>query len=125
MSAGLIAAVAVFMWAHSADLGNPAALAKAFDPAAMRTMFARAGEAERCQRQGIAWLSGLGEKPTACGDMDKMLAANPDNDELIANLDELAGQKVATAGTCGLSRSGRSAASRPTITRWATAICRR
>jgi Zn-dependent protease with chaperone function len=95
MSAGAVAAVAVFLWAHSADLGNPAALVRAFDPAAMRTMFARAGQAERCQRQGIAWLAGLGEKPTACGDMDKMLAAHPGNDELIAKLEEsVAVQKV-------------------------------
>jgi len=94
MSAGAIAAVAVFLWAHSADLGNPAALVKAFDPAAMRTMFARAGEAERCQRQGIAWLSGLAEKPTACGDMDKLLAGHPDKDALIGNLKEPMGQQT-------------------------------
>jgi Zn-dependent protease with chaperone function len=94
MSAGVIAAVAVFLWAHSADLGNPAALVKAFDPAAMRTMFARAGQAERCQRQGIAWLSGLAEKPTACGDMDKLLAGHPDKDALIGNLKEPMGLEV-------------------------------
>ena len=94
MSAGVIAAVAVFLWAHSADLGNPAALVRAFDPAAMRTMFKRAGEAERCQRQGIAWLTGLAEKPTACGDMDKMLAGHPDKDVLIAKLEEPRGLEV-------------------------------
>src|SRR5215471_17401565 len=95
MSVGAIAAVGVFLWVHSADLGNPAALVRAFDPAAMRTMFARAGEAERCQRQGLAWLAGLAEKPTACGDMDKKLAAHPGNDELIAKLKEsVAAQKV-------------------------------
>jgi Zn-dependent protease with chaperone function len=94
MSAGVIAAVAVFLWAHSADLRNPAALVKAFDPAAMGTMFKRAGEAERCQRQGIAWLTGLAEKPTACGDMDKMLAGHPDKDALIANLKEPRGLEV-------------------------------
>jgi len=95
MSLGAIAAVGVFLWVHSADLGNPTALVKAFDPAAMRTLFARAGEAERCQRQGVAWLAGLAEKPTACGDMDKILAAHPGNDELIAKLKEsVAAQKV-------------------------------
>jgi hypothetical protein len=60
----------------------------------MRTMFARAGQAERCQRQGIAWLSGLGEKPTACGDIDKLLAGHPDKDALIGNLEEPKGQQA-------------------------------
>ena len=71
-------------------------------PLAMRTMFARAGEAERCQRQGIAWLSGLAEKPTACGDMDKMLAGHPDKDALIGNLKEpMRGGSRPTACTRG------------------------
>jgi Zn-dependent protease with chaperone function len=95
MSAGAIAAVGVFMLVHSADLGNPAALVKAFDPAAMRTLFATAGEGARCQRQGVAWLAGLAEKPTDCKDLEKMLAAHPGNDELIAKLKEsVAAQKV-------------------------------
>jgi hypothetical protein len=57
-------------------------------------MFARAGEAERCQRQGIAWLSGLADKPTACGDMDKLLAGHPDKDALIGILEEPMGQQT-------------------------------
>src|SRR5215831_7503786 len=95
MSVGAVAAVGVFLLVHRADLGNPAAIVKAFDPAAMRTLFARAGEAERCQRQAVGWLAGLAEKPTACGDLDKTLAAHPGNDELIAKLKEsVAAQKV-------------------------------
>jgi Zn-dependent protease with chaperone function len=86
MSVGAIAAVGVFLVVHSADLGNPAALVKAFDPAAMRTFFAKAGQAERCQRQGIAWLTGMADLPTDCGDLDKMLAGHPDKDALIGKL---------------------------------------
>ena len=53
MSVGAVAAIGVFLWAHSADLRNPAALVKALDPAPMRTLFAMGEEQARCQRQGI------------------------------------------------------------------------
>ena len=49
---GAVAAIGVFLWAHSADLGKPSALAAAFDPAPMRTYFAMGGEGLRCQVQG-------------------------------------------------------------------------
>jgi Zn-dependent protease with chaperone function len=74
MSVGAVAAVAVFLWWHSADLGNPAALARALDPAPMRTLFAMFGDGERCLRLGLAAQIGLGgeKNPRECSDMDKM-----------------------------------------------------
>src|SRR5262249_10721084 len=42
MSVGAALAVGVFLWVHSADLRNPAALVRALDPAPMRTFFAEA-----------------------------------------------------------------------------------
>ena len=59
MTVGAVAAIGVFLWVHSADLGKPSALAEAFDPAPMRTFFAMGGEGLRCQMQGIGWLIGL------------------------------------------------------------------
>ena len=53
MTVGAVAAIGVFLWFHSADLGKPSALAEAFDPAPMRTFFAMGGEGMRCQVQGI------------------------------------------------------------------------
>jgi hypothetical protein len=77
MSFGAVAAVGVFLWAHSADLGHPAALARAFDPASLGTFFAAAGENARCQRQGIGWMIGLGGLPTDCSKVGNMFAARP------------------------------------------------
>ena len=68
MSVGAVAAAGVFLWVHSADLGNPAALAKAFDPAPARALVAMGREVARCQRQGLGSLIGLAEKPTGCSD---------------------------------------------------------
>jgi hypothetical protein len=66
----------VFLWAHSADLGRPSALAGAFDPALLRSFFAMGGEGLRCQGQGIGQLVGLTERPTGCDEaIDKMLIA--------------------------------------------------
>jgi hypothetical protein len=76
MSLGAVAAVGVFLWLHSADLRNPAALAKALDPAPMRTLLALGGEEARCQRQGIGQLIGQSAKPVDCSDFYKMLAAH-------------------------------------------------
>jgi Zn-dependent protease with chaperone function len=78
LTVGAVAAIGVFLWAHSADLGRPSALAAAFDPAPMRTFFAMGGEGMRCQMQGIGWLTGLAAAPTACDQtsMDEMLAAH-------------------------------------------------
>src|SRR5262245_8827668 len=76
MSVGAVAAVGVFLWVHSADLGKPAALLEACDPASMRTLFAAAGEAAQCQRQGIGSLLGLAARPAACDDVEAMVAAH-------------------------------------------------
>ena len=89
MSVGAVAAVGVFLWVHSADLRNPAALAKAFDPAPVQTLFAMGGEQAKCLRQGIAGQLGLfGQpaKPVVCGDLNKMLAAHSGDDGLIGQV---------------------------------------
>jgi hypothetical protein len=92
MSVGAVAAVGVFLWAHAADLGKPAALAKAFDLASVKTMFAMGGEGARCQMQGIGWFIGMAAKPTNC-DMDQMLAPHRGNDGLFGKLaDSMTGQ---------------------------------
>ena len=52
MTVGAVAAIGVFLWAHSADLGNPAALAKAFDPAPVQTLFAMGGGTRGCLSAG-------------------------------------------------------------------------
>jgi Zn-dependent protease with chaperone function len=86
MSVGAVAAVGVFVWIHSADLGNPAALIKAFDPAPMRTLFAAAGEAAQCERQGIGWYFGLAAKPTGCDEVETKLRAHHGENGLFGKL---------------------------------------
>lgn len=78
MTVGAIAAVAVFLWAHRADLTTPSALAAAFDPAPVKTFFAMGGEGMRCQIQGIGRLAGLANAPVGCDEasIDKMLAVH-------------------------------------------------
>jgi Zn-dependent protease with chaperone function len=89
MSLGAVAAVGVFLWVHSADLGKPAALAEALDPAPLRTLFAMAGETRRCLWQGIGSEIGLAAKPTDCSsDFDKVLAAHAGKGGLIGKLME-------------------------------------
>jgi Zn-dependent protease with chaperone function len=74
MSVGAVAAVGVFLWIHSADLGNPAALVKAFDPAPMRTLFTAAGEAALCLPvKYIGLLIGSAATSTDCDHPDKKL----------------------------------------------------
>src|SRR5262249_6808763 len=76
MSVGAVAAIGVFLWAHSADLGKPAVLIKAaFDPAPVRAFFAMAGEERRCLWHGLGSVIGLSEKPTDCDDLDKRFGA--------------------------------------------------
>jgi Zn-dependent protease with chaperone function len=86
MSVGAVAAVGVFLWVHSADLGNPAALAKAFDPAPVRTLFAMYGEQARCQMQVVGRKIGQAATPADCSDMDKMLAAHSGDDGLVGKV---------------------------------------
>jgi Zn-dependent protease with chaperone function len=86
MSVGAVAAVGVFLWVHSADLRNPAALANVFDPAPVRTLFAMGGEQARCLRQGIGGVIGQAAKPVDCSDLYKMLAAHGGDDGLIGKV---------------------------------------
>jgi hypothetical protein len=86
MSVGAVAAVGVFLWVHSADLRNPAALAEAFDPAPVRTLLALGGENAKCQRQGILGVMGQSEKPVDCSGLYKMLAEHSRDDGLIGKL---------------------------------------
>jgi hypothetical protein len=86
MSVGAIAAVGVFLWAHSADLHNPAALAEAFDPAPVRTLLAMGGEQAKCLRQGLAGQIGQPGKPVDCSGLDKMLTAHSGDAGLIGKI---------------------------------------
>ena len=86
MSLGAVAAVGVFLWAHSADLRNPAALAKALDPAPVQTLFALGEEHAKCLRQGIAGQIRQPAKPVDCSDLNKMLAAHTGDDGLIGKI---------------------------------------
>jgi Zn-dependent protease with chaperone function len=86
MSVGAVAAVGVFLWVHSADLRNPAALAKAFDPAPVRTLLAMQGEHAKCLREGIAGQIGQSEKPADCSDLFKMLEAHSGDDGVIGQI---------------------------------------
>jgi Zn-dependent protease with chaperone function len=85
LTVGAVAAVAVFLWAHSADLGKPSALIAAFDPAPMRTFFDLGGEGMRCQLQGIGWAAGLAAKPQSC-EPNEMLAAHRGKDNIFGKL---------------------------------------
>jgi Zn-dependent protease with chaperone function len=85
MSVGAALAVGVFLWTHSADLRNPAALAQAFDPAPTRALFALGGENAKCQRQGIGHALGLTAAPD-CSDLGKMLAAHSNDAGIIGQL---------------------------------------
>jgi len=88
MSVGAIAAVGVFLWVHSADLGKPAALVEAFDIGSMRPLLALGGELAQCQRQGLGWVIGVAAHPTDCSNMDKMFAPYRGKDGLIGKLAE-------------------------------------
>jgi Zn-dependent protease with chaperone function len=99
MTVGAIAACGAFVWMHGAQLGNPAAMAKAFDPAPMRVFFALGGQGMRCQLQGFGWLAGLAEKPTGCSDvrMNELAAGLRTEGGLVGMMAEsMAGQ---TSGT--------------------------
>jgi Zn-dependent protease with chaperone function len=88
MSVGAVAAVGVFVWIHSADLGNPAALVKTFDPAPVQALFAVAGQVAQCQRQGIGWYFGLAAKPTGCDEVETKLRAHHGDNDLASKLAE-------------------------------------
>ena len=86
LTAGAVAAIAVFLWAHSADLRNPSALAKAFDPGSMRTYFAISKEQLRCQLHGVGWATKLvAAKPTGCSPHE-MLADHRGKDDIFGKI---------------------------------------
>jgi hypothetical protein len=78
---------------HSADLGNPAMLVKALDPAGMRPLFAMVGEGERCLRHGVGSAFGLAAEPAGCSEMD-LLGPHRGKDGLLGKLAESAAQKT-------------------------------
>jgi Zn-dependent protease with chaperone function len=86
MSVGAALAIGVFLWMHSADLGNPAALAKALDPAPMRSFFAMAGEHAKCLHQGLGSVIGLTEFPASCSNLGKTLAAHSNDAGFIGQM---------------------------------------
>jgi Zn-dependent protease with chaperone function len=86
LTLGAVAAIGVFLWAHSADLRNPSALAKAFDPAPMRTYFAISKEQARCKMQGVGKATGLvAASPQGCGPHE-MLAAHRGKDDIFGKI---------------------------------------
>jgi Zn-dependent protease with chaperone function len=86
LTLGAVAAIGVFLWAHSADLRNPSALAKAFDPGSMRTYFAISKEQARCKMQGVGRATGLvAEKPTGCSPYE-MLADHRGKDDIFGKI---------------------------------------
>jgi Zn-dependent protease with chaperone function len=86
MSVGAVAAVGVFLWMHSADLGNPAALAKALDPAPLRPIFAMGAEHIRCLHLGLGSVIGLTEFPAYCRNLDKTLATHSKDDGFLGQV---------------------------------------
>jgi Zn-dependent protease with chaperone function len=88
MSVGAVAALGVFLWTHTAELRNPATLAKTLDPAAMQTLFAMGKENARCMRQGIAGaiLHPDKPKPVDCSDLYKMLEAHKGDEGLVGQI---------------------------------------
>jgi Zn-dependent protease with chaperone function len=86
LTVGAVAAIGVFLWAHSADLRNPGALAEAFDPAPLRTLFAMGAEQAKCLRQGLAGQIGQPAKPVDCSDLDKMLTEHSGDGGLIGKI---------------------------------------
>jgi Zn-dependent protease with chaperone function len=86
LTLGAVAAIGVFLWAHSADLRNPSALAKAFDPGSMRTYFAISKEQMRCKMQGVGRATGLvAAKPTGCSPQE-MLAEHRGKDDIFGKI---------------------------------------
>lgn len=85
LTMGAVAAIGVFLWAHSADLGRPSALVAAFDPAPLRNYFGLAREEHRCLVQGLSWTIGLAEHPTGC-EPNEMLAAHRGKDDIFGKM---------------------------------------
>jgi Zn-dependent protease with chaperone function len=102
MTVGAAAAIGVFVWSHGSDLGNPAAMAAALDPAPLRTVFAMGGKGFSCQMQGFSGLLGMTEMPTDCGDaaINEMLAQHKGAGGILGKMAEAAG------GAEGLYSSG-------------------
>jgi Zn-dependent protease with chaperone function len=86
MTLGAVAAIGVFLWAHSADLRNPSALAKAFDPQSIRTYFEISKEQVRCLVHGTSRSLGLvATAPQGCGPQE-MLADHRGKDDIFGKI---------------------------------------
>jgi hypothetical protein len=85
LTVGAVAAIGVFLWAHSADLGRPSALIAAFDPAPLRTYFVLAREGHRCLVQGLGSSVGLADQPTGC-EPNEMLAAQKGKGDIFGKI---------------------------------------
>ncbi|MBM0206236.1 M48 family metalloprotease [Micromonospora sp. STR1s_5] len=72
LTLGALAALALFGWVHRADLGQPARLSAAVNPASLKAFFAAGGQGVTCQLQGMKWLVGFGQKPTECSEESMM-----------------------------------------------------
>jgi Zn-dependent protease with chaperone function len=96
MTLGAIAALAVFVWVHGASLGNPAAIAKALDPASLRPIFTMAAKAVDCQLRGIGSLIGLTQMPSDCGEheMEKLLIPHQSEGGIVGKLANPAAREV-------------------------------
>src|SRR4051812_41891615 len=85
LTVGAVAAIGVFLWAHSADLGRPSALVAAFDPAPLRTYFVLAREEHRCLVQGLGSSVGLADRPTGC-EPNEMLASQKGKGDIFGKI---------------------------------------
>ena len=95
MTIGAAAAIGVFVWSHGADVASPAAMAAAFDPAPLRTVFTMGGKGMSCQLHGFSWLLGMTELPTDCGDADinEMLAQHAGEGGILGKMAAAAGRR--------------------------------
>jgi Zn-dependent protease with chaperone function len=94
LTMGAVAAIGMFLWVHSADLGRPAALAAAFDPAQLRTFFDTGRVLARCELQAFKLATGpLAAKPQDC-DPDAMLALDRIKANIFGKLADRIGRRA-------------------------------
>jgi Zn-dependent protease with chaperone function len=105
LTVGAVAAIGVFLWAHSADLTRPAALANALNPASMRTFFDLGGEGARCQLQGLGWVAGLTAEPTHCDEIG-MLAGHRGENNIFGKMADAMPEVGRTSGGVTINRNG-------------------
>ena len=105
MTVGAVAAIGVFLWVHSADLGKPSALVKAFDPAPCGPFSRWAGKGRAARCRASAGCSGWPRsRPTATDIDDKMLAAHRGEDDIFGKLAD-ACRQVACEDSSGITHA--------------------